>query len=403
MNSILLPLALLSPPNFPYSNTEKAVFVDFTHATYTLSGGRHGFEVQTEIELDQPADGHILFDLEKSPDEMTLDGVRVTSGEIKTPDHETELKVLSAFSTAGHHRLTMTSRISDASLFKNETYFKMRDLYGNFLAQYLPTNLEYDQYAIELRLSVPSTEKFELMSNADSVVSGDENGRTLYVLQYPAYSNCSSVFFHLFGKGLYAQMKTAYTTASGRVIPITVYGKSSQNLNDYAAKAIRVMAELETDYGEYSHPSLVVYAKGSGGGMEYAGATESSLVSLDHELFHSYFGRSVMPANGNSGCLDEALASWRDYGYSKAQTPGFSSSSICGHSVYMKKTDKHSYAKGREFFAYVDFRLNGGLKKFMKEFYQSHLHQVVTIEQFAGELSRFSGIDFTADFQKYLF
>jgi hypothetical protein len=52
--------------------------------------------------------------------------------------------------------------------------------------------------------------------------------------------------------------------------------------------------------------------------MEYCGATMTDPGALGHELTHSWFARGVMPANGNTGWIDEAVASWRDDGYPRA-------------------------------------------------------------------------------------
>jgi aminopeptidase N len=44
--------------------------------------------------------------------------------------------------------------------------------------------------------------------------------------------------------------------------------------------------------------------------MEYDGATTGSEGSLEHEVFHSWFGRGVKPASARDGWIDEALATW---------------------------------------------------------------------------------------------
>ena len=79
------------------------------------------------------------------------------------------------------------------------------------------------------------------------------------------------------------------------------------------------MRELEQTYGPYPHEALLIYCTGNiSGGMEYAGATMTSLEALGHEITHSWFARGVMPANGNAGWIDEAIARWRDRGYPRA-------------------------------------------------------------------------------------
>src|SRR6202007_2624705 len=45
---------------------------------------------------------------------------------------------------------------------------------------------------------------------------------------------------------------------------------------------------------------------GPGRGMEYDGATTTSVGALEHEVFHSWFGRGVKPARAGDGWIDEA-------------------------------------------------------------------------------------------------
>ena len=44
--------------------------------------------------------------------------------------------------------------------------------------------------------------------------------------------------------------------------------------------------------------------------MEYDGATTTCAPALEHEVFHSWFGRGVKPACASDGWIDEAMASW---------------------------------------------------------------------------------------------
>ena len=44
--------------------------------------------------------------------------------------------------------------------------------------------------------------------------------------------------------------------------------------------------------------------------MEYDGATTASVAALEHEVFHSWFGRGVKPARAADGWIDEAWTTW---------------------------------------------------------------------------------------------
>ena len=97
-----------------------------------------------------------------------------------------------------------------------------------------------------------------------------------------------------------------------------VYTKAGNNsddiLNQFVERTEHYINVLESNFGPFPHDSVTIFAKpGAGrGGMEYAGATATTLGSLRHELNHSYFARSAVPVNGNAGWIDEAIAEWEE-------------------------------------------------------------------------------------------
>lgn len=396
--------ALASPPDFKFDGGRNAVFVDFVKAQYQVNIEANGIfsNVQTKIEFDQAKKGSVLFNFRGDPKHLRLNGKPVEFEHITTPRKEAEYIALAKETLPGRHTLTMSTQLPTNLFAKPDVFFKMRDLWGQFLERFLPTNDEYDQYAIDMfvTLNLHDAKAYTIRSNAFVTRISDYQWK----LKFPPYFNTSSVFFHAFKTSKYQHRHSAYVTSSGRLLPITFYGDKSQDLEVYEATTVAVLKELEADYGEFAHPHLIIYAQGNSGGMEYAGATDTSLVSLDHELFHSYFGRGALPANGNTGAVDEGLASWRDYGYFNVQEPNFKSSNIAGRSVYARNTDKRSYKLGRQFFAYLDQKLKdqGGLKPFLKHFFQKYKHRTYQVNDFQQELNQFTGKNFDQDFAKFL-
>ena len=196
-----------------------------------------------------------------------------------------------------------------------------------------------------------------------------------------------------------------YISVSGRKIPITVYSPFKSRTKRFKAETIRVMAELEADYGPWAHPSFIAYGTLPGtGGMEHSGATQTSFGALDHEMIHSYFAKGIMPANGASGWIDEAIATWRDRGYPRLAGPGFEGSNIGGHSPYQRHTDNRSYGLGSSFLAYLDWQLQdrGGLKAFLRGYFAAYKHQVVTTEHFKNNLEFFSGLELDDEFDTFV-
>jgi hypothetical protein len=173
-------------------------------------------------------------------------------------------------------------------------------------------------------------------------------------------------------------------------------------------RTLKVMRQLEDDFGPYAHPKLVIHGLlKPRGGMEYVGATETSYVSLGHELLHMWFAKGVMPANGNSGWMDEAIASWFDNDYFGSALPFYQYANLGNHSPYTRKTDTRSYKYGRSFLAYLDTKMKfyglEGLKSFLRHFYQRHIFKNVTTDDFINDLHQWSGISFFSDFNQYVF
>lgn len=394
-----------APQDFTVTG-ETATFVDFKRVTHdiTVNPGGHFTTVKSTIELEQKARGNILFDFRAGAKTVYLNGARLKSRKVETPRGEISLNMIEAESAPGEHTLEINSTLGFSFGGRRDIYFKMRDLYGWFLDRRLPTNLEYDQHevVIRLQLNLKNARDYLPMTNARSS-QWDPATRT-WVLTFPEYFTSSSLYFHLVHRAEYDFLESSFAAASGRVIPIRIYGPKDENLSAYEARAQEVLAEMEGDYGDYPHPELLIYGRGGRGGMEFSGATETSLGSLGHEIFHTYFGRGVLPSDGNSGFIDEGLASWRDYGYQRVEKPNFSSSKVAGRSQYEKGTHKHSYKKGRSFFAYVDSKLaaKGGLKAFLRSFLAKNLHKTVTIDGFLQELNDWSGMDFSRDFDQYI-
>ncbi len=147
--------------------------------------------------------------------------------------------------------------------------------------------------------------------------------------------------------------------------------------------------------------------------MEYAGAAMSGWFAVGHELQHNYFARAVMPANGNAGWIDEAVASWRDYRVLHKlfhwgnDMPNFTLMNLGNHSVYNRKTDKRSYEKGRIFMFYLDSVLkevNGkSLKGFLKKYFDKRKYTTISTLDFQLDLEAYYGRSLNVIFNKYIY
>jgi hypothetical protein len=401
----------LAPPDFNTPNG-RAIFVDFKTAEYTISyDAINGVtKVKSRVTFESKNEGKPLFDLIPSPYAIKIDGHETDQKEISFPGGVSKLRLLDSTLRPGIHTLEVENEI-DRNVSYNPDFgtvssaFWIRDLKDRmFLEQYFPSNFEYDQYQMTVNVKIEGVEAAE----QDFYTNGKltQTSPVSWRIEYPEYYTVSCPFFHMTPKGWMKRLDFSYTSVSGREIPITVYSPWKSRTKKFKPEAIRVLKELEADYGPWGHPSLVAYGTFKGtGGMEHSGATATSFGALDHEMLHSYFAKGVMPANGNSGWIDEAIASWRDKGYQRNPSTGFTGSNLGAQSVYKRNTDDRAYALGAAFMAYLDYRLQdrGGLKAFLRGYFQTYKHQVITNEHFKNNLEFFSGLDLNEAFSTYIF
>jgi hypothetical protein len=403
-----------APPSFEHEE-QKAVFVDFIKAQYDLIYDAKGgnAQVTSTIEFFMPETGSPLFDSVSAPSLVSLNGKKVGAKLISVPGNVSVMRMVRANISQGHHTLTIVTPLFKGTRFDLErkgwgdvsSGFFIRDLKDRmFLEKYLPTNYEYDQYKMEMDVRVTGTKRWHSLFANGEVTKINNNH---FHVSMPKFYSASSVYFHLVPIDKYVRWYLTFPSIDGRNVPVTIYS-GYRFYNQYVKnKAWAVLKELEADYGPYPHDKLIIYGTGIKGGMEHAGATESSIVSLGHELQHMYFAKGIHPANGNSGWLDEAIASWRDKGHFSSEAPFFESANLGNHSVYTRKTDKRSYEYGRSFMGYINHQLiqsgKEGLKNFLKIYFNKRKYTAVTTEMFKADLEEYAQMSFGEDFNKYIY
>jgi hypothetical protein len=397
-----------APQNFNLKNNQKAIFVDFkrvdSQIVYDLKN--ETVSAVTTIEFESFEKGFPLFDLVPNIDSATLNSHSVSIKEIASPDRATSYKLVNVETAPGTHKLIIKNKFTSNVKFSSNyvsSAFWMSDLSDRtYIEKYIPANIEYDQYHLTLDIKLSSSKNIsqhEIYTNGQLIETGNN-----FKINFPEYFTASSFFFHMTKKDRLPTERFTYTSINGKTFPVVVYAKSSWSLSGKKKKVIKILDELEGKLGAWSHPTLTVYIAGQGG-MEYSGATITSSSALGHELTHSYFARGVMPVDGNSGWMDEAIASWRDDGYKEASKPTFSSTSMSAHSQYKRSTDRKAYSQGANFMAYLNHELKsiGGLITFLKDMHTKYTHSNITTHLFKKELEQFSGRDFTKEFNQYIF
>lgn len=395
---------ILSPNGFS-KDLKRFVFIDISQANYTIvfDTKKKIALVESTLQFEIEDGGYPLFDLLGENITAVIDGQKTNIITVNLPAVSKMLAVDKELK-AGVHNLTIKHELKTLVQFESEkvrSAFWMSDLSDRaYLEQYLPTNLEYDHYLMQLDVQILQTDKeHTLMINC----SNKEIGLNSWSAICPDYYTASSLFFHLFDNGRFVSIKKDYKSIDGRVIPITAYSKTG-NISNFIEKAFKVMKELERDYGVWPHDQLLIYAAGRGG-MEYSGATMTSMWALGHEMHHSYFARGMTPARGNAGWIDEALASWRDEGYSSYAKWQLAKTMMGAHSEYRRSTDRLAYTAGEKFVGHLNklFKDQGGMLPFLKHFNEKNIYTSLTNEKLKSSLEQYFDTDLNELFEDYIF
>jgi hypothetical protein len=397
------------PPSFAYREG-KAVFGDFIRAHYDVRydvAARTAI-AQSTITLVTAENGYPIFDSHEAPTVIAVNGQATRAPLIETPNKETTLRVVDTLLPAGVHTLTITTPITLSLEFQERgvhSAFWMSDLTERgYLERYLPTNFLFDRIPVTMRVTyLNSPSRPVIYTNAEvREVKPNE-----FLLSFPAGYNSSCHYFHTVPEGSFSELRFSYKTRDGRDLPVIMYTphEEARNLPRWRQITETHMAVLEGDYGDFPHDKLVIYMNGArSGGMEYAGATITSESALKHELFHNYFARGVLPSDGNSGWIDEALARWHDNGY-QSITRLDGGSALAAHPVYTRTTDRLAYSFGERFIALLDGQLKsqGGLMPFLRETVAKRSFDPLSTQDFMADMGRFYNRSFEAEFGRYVF
>lgn len=377
------------------------------NATFTFDIANQVVLAVTTMSFEMMEKGYPYFELMTSAPEIVLNNHPATASSVVDPDGLGQIfwTVEEELLAGATHQLTVTYQIPATrfSFVDGGVRFltSMTDLNtANYFENWLPVTFEDDQFSLNLSLKlVGSTTSHQLFTNAEaSQLSPGE-----WQLNFPSYFTKSSFYIHLTNNPALKVKEFSYQGVQ-KFIPVTVYSTREDLIEEAVSLLPGLFSEFENDFGPYAHDKFVAYINGSGGGMEFVGATITSIPALDHELFHSWFARSIMPADGRSGWIDEAFASWRDNSY--FQAPALLSrapTNLSAFSAFRKSTPSNCYRDGRQLIAELDrlFAEFGGMKPLMREFYRRYQNKVVTNEEFWDflETSTLSNVD--AYFERY--
>lgn len=411
-----------APPKFINDAGQQIIFVDFVSARYDLvfDVGVQQASVSSTIIFFSDTDGHPVISLRQPVISAELDGLEIGIQDQDAPDNEASFKILTQSVSPGMHELKIVSSIVEpgprmdavqwlSNPDRLRCIFGMSDIRrdGGFLEAYIPSNYEYDHFLMMFFVKIvnsPVDHAVFTNGTATRIVAGE------WKIEFPSFFATSCPWFHVGPADEYESLNGSFAASDGRVIPILVYTTShllqvGLELDQFRDLAVSVLGDLERDFGTFPHDTVTIFATGMGqGGMEYAGATATRLGSLRHELDHSYFARSITPANGDAGWMDEAIASWGDASYPRSAIPPSRTSNMGRRSPYIRTTSRDAYTVGRDFLAHLDhvLRDEGGLKRMLADFAVDKRHSTVSSKEFQSQVELFHGVSLESLFNTYI-
>jgi hypothetical protein len=169
------------------------------------------------------------------------------------------------------------------------------------------------------------------------------------------------------------------------------------------------LRELRAALGPFPMPrGLAVVLTQSGGGMEYYGATTTSLRALRHEVFHMYYGCSTVARTYRDSWWDEAVDMWYQVSNDPAYPPiadGFRSDIVSGRSAVAVGFDGRAYDEGARIMQAVATELGGRdrMVRFLRDLHARRSFDPFTTWDLADEIQSRSGVDVHERFRLWLY
>jgi hypothetical protein len=288
---------------------------------------------------------------------------------------------------------------------------RFNNLTQHFWETYAPANLEFDKFRTTLKVVIRGDASDQRIFSNGAVTKSPYGN--VWMVNFPDYFTSSSYYLHLADATQIARIESFSHSGIAREIPVTLYLKTDLDISfvDFIKAGIREdLSEMESNFGAYPHSRLTIYLTGTHGqgGMEHSGATMTDYASLSHEISHMWFGRSVIPADGISGWIDEAFASWRDGRYYSSTTPLSEVTTqfpFGAGSLYRRNTNVKAYSDGAAFFESLHSSLadRGGLKALFKTLFTHRKNTVITNEYFRNLLNWFAGRSYNTEYNRLVY
>lgn len=355
-----------------------------------------------DMYFELSADGMPLFDFRQEVKKMTLNGVKLDPALLGTHSAGaggSTMRILHKELKAGqkyhlHFEYDMKKPIAPKSVDidwgDGELHwdFLFTDLTpGRYLEQWFPANLIYDRFKFDLDLKLKGAKnKHQLVTNADTdVIKKQKHWKLSFPANFTAFSHMLVLI-----PDSQVTRSSSEVEIQGRTITIDVckLNIAKTPLKEVHQRTADHLKEFSAAPAMWPHGDrCTVFVWTGSRSMEYDGSTTTSIGALEHEIFHSWFGRGLKPVSQNDAWFDEAWTVWFADGarfkasqLAAAQTPV----ALYSSNPYNRITSMHSYRSGAMLFSRLSQLLGKDkLKELMQEFFHKHYATGASTEDMA--------------------
>jgi hypothetical protein len=427
-----MPQSLAPPPASLGSRRVVAPSVERVRASLTFDVAAAEAAGRAAVDFcGGSVDGRPALDLRQDVEWVRLDGQDISPDDFAPADLgaglDARMRVLDVELEAGsRHRLEVGYRLGTPDCDGAEPIgwrpdgvrfdLWMSDLRpGRYLEMWIPAPLVHDRFALHLDVALEGTDRpHTVIANTAGVDS--EAGRPAWSLVYPAHFTALSPMLVLApSETLEVRRSAVNLPGRSRSLGLVTarHTDADADLGACEADLRSWLAYLATRYEPWVHGdtfSAVIFS--SSRGMEYDGATTASVGALEHEVFHSWFGRGVKPARASDGWIDEAFTSWSTSSR-RSELPRFAAEELTLDEEpvvlypphpWSRHTAVESYSHGARLFAGLAHLFGGAeqLRAAMADWYRANAGGLITTDGLAAHLRLWSGVDIGPWWARYV-
>jgi hypothetical protein len=284
---------------------------------------------------------------------------------------------------------------------------------GRYLEMWLPANLCHDALSIELTVEVVGTDRPHLLV-ANGTVTERRPGLSWDVRYPPSYTSLSPLLVLAPADEVEVRGTTADVAGKRLQVSLAALATAGTDISAALADSTAWLSYFGARYGPWAHGSrFLAVLWGANRGMEYDGATTTSGPALEHEIFHSWFGRGVKPASASDGWMDEAMATWATasrraggerYGVEELdldQEPSL----LCPAHPWSRHTPRQAYSAGNRLLAGLAHMAGGAapLRSALADWHRLKAGGAASTAELAMHLGPWCGRDLGPWWDRYVY